>query len=101
MHSFNLSFITRGLRVIDLAPTYDMTSMLFMPRNYQIIPIEFKPPLPLAADQAIWNSVLLAALEFWNAVIRDERISPAFKVIAKECREKIASLEELAALLPK
>jgi len=101
MHSYNLSFITRGQRVIDLAPTYDMTCMLFMPRSYQIIPIEFKPPLPLATDKAIWSGVFLAVIEFWNEVIKDHRISPSFKMIAKECKEKITSLQELAALLPK
>ncbi len=101
MHSFNLSFITQGQRVIDLAPTYDMTCMLFMPRNYQIIPIEFKPPLPLVADKKIWKNVYLAAIEFWKEVLKDDRISSSFKVIAKKCKDKITDLKELAALLPK
>ncbi len=101
MHSFNLSFITQGQRVIDLAPTYDMTCMLFMPRNYQIIPIEFKPSLPLIADKKIWKNVFLAAIEFWKEVLKDDRISPSFKVIARKCKDKITDLQELAVLLPK
>lgn len=101
MHTFNLSFITLGQRVIDLAPTYDMTCMLFMPRNFQIIPIEFKPPLPSAEDRKIWGNVYLAAIDFWNEVLNNDRISPSFKIIAKQCKEKITGLKELAALLPK
>jgi hypothetical protein len=101
MHSFNLSFITQGQRVIDLAPTYDMTCAQFMPRNYQIIPIEFKPPLPLVADKKIWKNVFLAVIEFWNEVLKDDRISPSFKVIAKKCKDKITALQELVVLLPK
>jgi len=100
MHSFNLSFITRGQRVIDLAPTYDMTCMLFMPRNYQIIPMDFNPPLPLIADKKIWKNVFFAAIEFWDAVLNDDRISSAFKVIANTCRAKVMDLEKLADLLP-
>lgn len=101
MHSYNLSFITRRQQVIELSHIYDMTSMLFMHRNYQIIPVEFKPPLPLATDKIIWHSDYHAAIEFWNEVIYDDRISPSFKVIAKECKEKTTALQELAALLPK
>jgi len=101
MHSFNLSFITQGQRVIDLAPTYDMSCMLFMPRNYQIIPIEFKPPLPSVKDKKIWKNVYLAAVEFWEDVLKDDRISSSFKVIARKCKDKIIDLKELAGLLPK
>lgn len=101
MHSYNLSFITQGQRVIDLAPTYDMTCMLFMPRNYQVIPIEFKPPLPLVGDKKIWKNVYDAAIEFWNDVLKDDRISPSFKAIAKNCKDQIINLKELADLLPK
>ncbi len=101
MHSFNLSFITQGQRVVDLAPTYDMTCMLFMPRNYQIIPMEFKPPLPAVKDKKIWKDVYLAAIDFWSEVLKDARISPAFKRIAKKCQDKITHLQEVAMLLPK
>jgi hypothetical protein len=101
MHAFNLSFITQGQRVIDLAPTYDMTCMLFMPRNYQIIPIAFKPPLPMAADKEIWENVFNAVIDFWETVLRDDRISPSFKVIAGECKDKISALKPFIVLLPK
>lgn len=72
-----------------------------MPRNYQIIPIEFKPPLPSVEDKKIWKNVYLAAIEFWKEVLKDDRISPSFKVIAEKCKDKITDLQELAALLPK
>lgn len=101
MHSYNLSFITRGLHVIDLAPAYGMTCMLFMPKHYQIIPIEFNPPLPMVGDKHIWGQVYNAAIDFWDEVISDVRISPSFKKIAAECKQKLAALPALVALLPK
>ncbi len=66
-----------------------------------LTPIEFKPPLPLVADKKIWKNVFLAAIEFWSEVLKDDRISPSFKVIAKTCKDKIIDLQELAVLLPK
>lgn len=84
-----------------MAPAYDMTCMLFMPRSYQIISFEFNPPLPQIEDKKIWNSVHKAAIEFWNEVLKDARISSSFKVIARKCKNKISDLKELAALLPK
>ena len=101
MHSYNLSFIMEGLNVIDLAPVYDMTCMLFMPRNFQIIPVEFKPPMPLVADKQITKSVYDAAIEFWNEVILDARISSSFKAIGEKCKAKMVELEKLTNLLPK
>lgn len=100
MHAYNLSFITQGQRVINLSPIYDMTCMLFMPRNYQLIPVEFIPPLPQVKDKEILSRALPAALEFWQAVINDSRISPSFKMIANTCKQKITELQTLAALLP-
>jgi DNA-binding Lrp family transcriptional regulator len=100
MHSYNLSFITSGQRVTGLSPAYDMTCMLFMPRNYQIVPVEFNPPLPHVTDKKILTRVIIAAIEFWNEVINDDRISPSFKIIAKNCLKKIAELQGLVALLP-
>lgn len=101
MHPYNLSFFTSGQRVTDLAPAYDMTCMLFMPRNYQIIPVEFKPPLPLVSDRGLWKNVFFAAMEFWELASTDDRISPSFRVIANECKAKIADLKTWATLLPK
>jgi DNA-binding Lrp family transcriptional regulator len=100
MHSHNLSFITLGQQVLGLSPTYDMTSMLFMPRNYQIITVEFKPPLPQVTDKNILNNVIPAVIEFWDEVINEDRISPPFKIIAAECKSKISELQRLIVLLP-
>lgn len=74
--------------------------MLFALRNDRIIPVKFNPPLPQVTDKKILPNVLVAAIEFWNEVIKDDRISPSFKIIAKECKSKITELQGLAALLP-
>lgn len=51
-------------------------------------------------DKKLLTIVIPAAIQFWDAVIIDERISPAFKIIANECKGKISKLNELVALLP-
>jgi len=101
MHFYNLSFFTKGQKIIDLAPAYDMSPMLFMPRNNQIIPIKFNPSLPSPTDGKIWNSVCCAACEFWDNVLKDVRISNSFKEIALECKIKVTELKSMAKLLPK
>ncbi len=101
MHLYNLSFFTCGLKVTGLAPVYDMLPMLFMPRNNQIIHKQFAPPLPLPEDGKIWSSVSTVALEFWDEVLSNTRISTSFKKIAQECKNKITELKDLAKLLPK
>jgi hypothetical protein len=101
MHLYNLSFFTKGLRIIELAPVYDMLPMLFMPRNNQILQIEFKPPLPSPEDGKIWHTAHNAACDFWNEVLMDARISVEFKRIAQQSYDKITMLKDIAHLLPK
>jgi hypothetical protein len=101
MHVYNLSFFTQGTVVTDLAPVYDMSPMLFMPRNNQIVKREFTPSLPLPEDTKTWIAALAAAEEFWHAVLDDERISTIFKDIALSCKIKIDELNDLTKLLPR
>lgn len=101
MHLYNLSFFTQGNIITDLAPVYDMSPMLFMPRNNQIVKREFAPSLPLPEHTKMWIAALAVAEEFWHAVLEDERISKGFKDIAMSCTIKIAELHELTKLLPK
>jgi hypothetical protein len=101
MHLYNLSFFTQGQIVTELAPVYDMSPMLFMPRNNQIISKEFKPPLPLPDNATLWIAAHTVASEFWDTVSKDDRISDAFKKIAIQCKHKLIALNDLAKLLPK
>jgi hypothetical protein len=101
MHLYNLSFFTQGQIVMDLAPVYDMSPMLFMPQNNQILEKQFKPPLPLPENAKTWILAYAAACEFWDAVLKNKQISPAFKKIAAHCKSKVTELRDLAQLLPK
>jgi hypothetical protein len=101
MHSFNLSFFTKSNSITDLAPVYDMSPMLFMPRNNQIVKREFTPALPLPENAGTWIAALAAAEEFWHAVLEDKRISLDFKNIAMSCKIKINELNDLTKLLPR
>lgn len=100
MHLYNLSFFTRGQKITDLAPVYDMSPMLFMPRNNQIIKKEFKPIFSFPENPKIWILAHAAACEFWNEVLNDARISNQFKDIALQCKNKIAALTELVKIFP-
>jgi hypothetical protein len=71
-----------GLR---LAPSYDMLPMLHAPGSQgEIVPREFRlvPPAPALRDD--WQHVLPWALEFWEQVAADARVSDGFRRLAKE-----------------
>lgn len=100
MHLANFSFFTNGLQVIEAAPVYDMSPMIFMPRANQIINKPFDPPLPFPEERKLWSFAYSAASEFWNAVLNDDRISVAFKQIAQVCKNKIDELNKIIPFLP-
>ncbi len=100
MHLGNLSFFTKGLQVLELAPAYDMTPMFFAPRHQQLVERSFVPPLPQAHDGDIWPTAWRAALEFWQQASRCPAISPGFRGIARQVRAAIHSLEPLGEVLP-
>lgn len=84
MHLGNaaLWFEAAGLR---LAPSYDMLPMLHAPGSQgEIVPREFRlaPPAPALRDD--WQQVLPWALEFWEQVEADARVSDGFRRLAKE-----------------
>jgi hypothetical protein len=93
MHMFNLSFLSEhGTRILELAPVYDMCPMSYAPRANQLIPHQFRPPIPRKNDQQIWSTALPLALRFWKEVASDGLISERFQKIAKE---NICILERL------
>lgn len=81
MHLGNLS-LAMDKNVFRLLPAYDMCSMGFAPLSGgEVRPYEFEPqhPARLVIDDETYDSARLLAIEFWNRVAMDDRISDEFK----------------------
>lgn len=77
MHLGNLSLAMDG-DAFRLLPVYDMCSMGFAPRSGgEVRPYAFAPRYPerLVIDDEAYGVVRRMAVEFWDSVARDERIS--------------------------
>lgn len=101
MHLGNLSFTTHGAVVVDLAPVYDMTPMLYSLQTGQLVDRVFEPKMPGAMDGDVWGDALASATTFWKEVSTDSRISTGFRRIAKDNHHKMTKLEDVASRLPK
>jgi hypothetical protein len=81
MHLGNLSFAMDG-NVFHLLPAYDMCSMGFAPKSGgEVRPYCFEPRHPertIVPDQA-YDAVVNAAMDFWDSVAKDDRISEEFR----------------------
>jgi len=81
MHLGNLSFSMDG-DVFGLLPAYDMCSMGFAPRSGgELPPCSFVPKHPqrINLTDEKYEVVVDAAMDFWNAVAGDDRISDELK----------------------
>jgi hypothetical protein len=100
MHFANLSFFTRGERVLDLTPTYDMVPMLYAPQQGHLPGRTFLPPAPASGDAALWASVCRAASDFWAELGTHPLVSRSFARIARSNHATVKRLESLASHLP-
>ncbi len=81
MHLGNLSLAMDG-NAFRLLPVYDMCAMGFAPRGSgEMPPYAFTPQRPkrLVLDDETYDAARRLAMEFWNSVARDERISEELK----------------------
>ena len=93
MHLGNLSF--RIAPTLYAAPVYDMLPMLYAPLpGGEVPPREFRPPLPLPQQRAIWQDASRAAVEFWRVASIDVRVSAPFREM---CTANSRLLAETAA----
>jgi len=86
-HFGNLSFFFElGFPRLRLTPAYDMLPMLYAPSQIDAIERErlfvVEPPMAEAVDE--WNEALPLAVNFWERVAKDKRVSPNFRGIAKK-----------------
>jgi hypothetical protein len=100
MHGGNLAFFTRGARVLDLAPAYDMGPARYGAQAGNLVssPLVLAPPEP--ADARVWDAASRAALDFWRTAARERRLSADFRRIAKANAAVVADWRKLGALLP-
>ena len=93
MHLGNLAFWLDDTLPFRLAPAYDMLPMLWAPTPGNATPApEFAPMPPLPAERDVWLEAAGWAEVFWQRVAADERVSPAFAVIASDAGETVARL---------
>lgn len=83
MHFGNLSFLYEGRRPIVLAPVYDMLPMLYWPRRGELPLVEFTPPPPPARAVSQARQARRVAVEFWQRVASDDRISSDMRQTAQ------------------
>ncbi len=100
MHGGNLAFFTRGARVLELAPAYDMGPARYAAQAGNLIssPLVLSPPEP--ADARAWDAASRAALDFWRGAAREPRLSADFRRIAKANVLAVGEWRKLGALLP-
>lgn len=91
MHFGNLSFFLEDSFPLKLAPCYDMLPMRFRPApSGEITKAQFQPKHPLPEYEATWLEMKPLALDYWQTLSKDPRISEPFQVIANECYQRMA-----------
>jgi hypothetical protein len=100
MHDGNLAFRPAPKRgMFELAPVFDMLPMLYAPvRGVELPKREFKVALPLPNEMANWRIAAQAALNFWQAVSNDERVTEEFR---QTSAQNAKSIQSSMALLPR
>lgn len=84
MHDGNLAFLPN----MRLAPAYDMLPMMYAPlRTVELVERKLNAALPLPKERESWMHAAKAAVVFLRRVEGDERISSAFRRIAKGSAE--------------
>ncbi len=91
MHLGNLS-MTITERGFKLLPAYDMLPMIYAPVRGEIIQRKFTLPIRPMQHADLWLSSGEVALEFWEGVAADKRVSNDFRQIATDNAVKIKSL---------
>ncbi len=98
-HYGNISLLLEGSQNGDngggdwaLSPTYDMLPMFYAPIGGELVQRDFAAkgkPQPTSATLPEWPRALALAIQFWQTVAADTRISAAFRAIAAENAVKL------------
>lgn len=83
MHLGNAALHLADSRPLALAPVYDMLPMRFRPAgNGEVVERDYHPTLPAPAQRDDWLQAAPMALQFWQRVDDEPRISANFHAIA-------------------
>lgn len=97
MHFGNLSFFLTDEPPLRLTPAYDMLPMLWRPGAQGELgtrKLALTPPLPTDLDDG-WDTVAAWAVDFWQRVEADQRISENFREIARDGQASVKRLVDL------
>lgn len=99
MHPGNVAFLSSGSRVHALAPSYDMLPMLFSgapgaDERHLVL------STPTPRDAEVWQAASDAALEYWQALAKETRLSTRFRGLARASLEQVRAWRETAQRLP-
>jgi HipA-like C-terminal domain len=101
MHGGNLSFLTSGTQVLELAPVYDMLPMLYVPLQGNVVTPSFQPNIRWEmTDRAVLQAASAAALVFWRRFAEDARVSRDMRKIADENHKIVERIASIDAFLP-
>ena len=91
MHLGNLSFQPRTTH-FSLRPLYDMAPMRWAPVRGEL-PRDTDPPPPVrdSQNEPVWYDSGKLAVEYWQRLTDETRLSPAFRRIASQQRKRINS----------
>lgn len=98
MHHGNLAFWMNDTLPFRLAPSYDMLPMFWAPGPQgEIMERPFAPQPPLPADHEAWQEAAGWALEFWQQLEGDPRLSGPFRPVAGGARQAVQRLLDRVA----
>lgn len=98
MDASNLALLPRDDGRLGLAPVYDMLPASYAPVAGELPGRAFDVPLPDPGHADAWLAAGRIASAYWQAVSRDERVSPPFRAIASA---NAAAVEEALARFPR
>jgi hypothetical protein len=91
MHLGNLSMTVTECG-FKLLPAYDMLPMIYAPVRGEIVKRNFILPVRPMQQADLWQSSGEVALEFWEIVAADKRVSKEFRQIAENNVIKVKTL---------
>lgn len=83
MHLGNLTLAPEGDR-FRLHPIYDMVPMRLAPQRGELVNMELVPPLRSADNFDLWEQAGACAVQFWQTLSQDERVSAPMRKLAAE-----------------
>jgi len=91
MHLANAALQLNDTRPLPLLPAYDMLPMHFRPAaSGEVVERHYEVVLPTPERREDWHEAARAALNFWQRVANEPRISSGFRPLAEEARALLA-----------